>query len=225
MSYLGGDKAHSMVIEPNANDVLYIGSRTGNNPGNHYLRNLVVELWQVYDSGSNETKRVILDGIVEKIHNSGGRFLRNTSTVQPYWVESPIEEVRTKVARMCRNQKRTLKRASSLQKNVIDGTPITGDPLPYDVIFGKSQNTRGKEFLQHLIKERFDEYDALDRGTKATVVVAVLEAIKGKGGRFLQPAPDSSGFFEVSDEKAKERISKSFRNYRRTAMKKVGDPN
>jgi len=228
--YPDGDEAcrnssSSLTIEPNANDVLYGNNKTSNNPGNHYLRDLVAESWQVYDSGSNETKRVILDGIVEKIHNSGGRFLRNTSTVQPYWVESPIEEVRTKVARMCRNQKRTLKRASSLQKNVIDGTPITGDPLPYDVIFGKSQNTRGKEFLQHLIKERFDEYDALDRGTKATVVVAVLEAIKGKGGRFLQPAPDSSGFFEVSDEKAKERISKSFRNYRRTAMKKVGDPN
>ncbi|CAJ1948891.1 unnamed protein product [Cylindrotheca closterium] len=225
-SYLfGGDGANlpnstsSMAIQPNANDVLYTGNKTSNNPGNHYLRNLVIELWQVYDSASNEKKRVVVDEMVEKINSTGGRFLRTTSDEEPYWVESPIEEVRIKVAQMFRNQKRAIKRVSSRQMNVIDGTPIAGSPLPSDVVFGKSHNTRGKEYMHHQIRERSEEYNALDRGTKATVVVAVMETIKGKGGRFLQPIPYSDGFLEVSDEKARERISKYFRNYRRIRHK------
>jgi len=147
---------------------------------------------------------------------SGGRFLTYVDGVQPTWAVTPEDEVRTKIAQMFRNYKR-----ASSRKNMIDGTPIEGGPLPDDVIFGKSQKNRGKDLMQQLIKERYEEYEALERGAKVIVVNSIVDAIKGKGGRFLQPTSGSVGYLEVSDDKARERISKYFRNHRRASKNKA----
>ncbi|KAL3936391.1 MAG: hypothetical protein SGBAC_008282 [Bacillariaceae sp.] len=212
-----------ITTQPNENDVLYTGGRTSNNMGNHQLRKLVTELSLAYDASTNEAKRSMIGDMMHRIQINGGRFLKYVDGVQPAWIVTPEDEVRTKIAQMFRNHKRATSR-----KKIIDGTPIQGGPLQDDVIFGKSQKkNRGKDLMHLLIKERFDEYDSVDRGMKANVVNVVLESIKSHGGRFLQPVEECNGigigigssFLEVSDDKARERISKYFRNYRRASKK------
>ncbi|CAJ1960440.1 unnamed protein product [Cylindrotheca closterium] len=200
----------------NTDNVLFSRGRTGRNRGNLRLRTLVTESSRRYDSGSNESKRVVVDDIISKIHGTGGRFLKQQSTTKLHtassWVQLPVEEVRTKITQMFRNKKR-----AALRQNANDGFSISGDPLPSDVVFGKFHNSRGKDLMQRLIKDRFEEYDSLDRGKKTTVVDAIIEAVKAKGGRFLLVAPSNDGYLEVSTETVRERVAKYFRNQRRTS--------
>ena len=214
------DPRHGAVslsnIFPNTNDVLYAGGRAYNNKGNKLLRKLVTESCDIYDSVTSDAKKSIVDEIVQKIHASGGRFLKQVDGVQSTWITTPELEVCTKIAQMFRNQKR-----AEARRNLIDGTPIEDEPQEDDVIFGKrTHKNRGNDLMHNLIKERYAEYDALDRGKKVAVVNVIVDAIKGKGGRFLEPAPGESnnGYLEVSDDKARERISKYFRNYRRETI-------
>jgi len=116
-----------------------VRGRANNNTGNLQLRNLVAEFSGAYDSSANEAKKFVIDKIVNKVHESGGRFLNYVDGVQPIWALAPEVEVRTKIAQMFRNQKR-----AEARRNIIDGNPIKDEPLPDDVIFGKSQRNRGK---------------------------------------------------------------------------------
>ncbi|KAL3930107.1 MAG: hypothetical protein SGBAC_011908 [Bacillariaceae sp.] len=204
------------TIEPNTNDVLYIGGIKSNNKGNNRLRSLVPELAQDYVSAPTGKKTLVVDRMIREIHDSGGRFLQQSNGV---WNELPIEKVRSKISQSFRNHKS--KRDASSRKKVLTGTLITGEPLPTDVIFGRSQRSGGNDLLYLLIKERAHEYDALDRGKKQAVVDAVVQRIKGDGGRFLQPTGDYGGWLELSNEASREKVSRYFRNYRRQPKKAV----
>src|SRR5210317_1221882 len=58
-AYLEGRQSStsSVIIQPNANDVLYAGGRTNKNTGNHQLRKLVAESSEAYDSSTNQDKQ------------------------------------------------------------------------------------------------------------------------------------------------------------------------
>ena len=75
---------------------------------NKYLRNLVRDLSQIYDLGSNERKRVVVDGMIAKVHQRGGRFLiRQKGEQSPIvWAELPLDRTRIKVMQAFRNQRR-----------------------------------------------------------------------------------------------------------------------
>ncbi|CAJ1932732.1 unnamed protein product [Cylindrotheca closterium] len=207
---------HTSTIEPNPSDVLYMGGKKSQNQGNDRLRNLVRQLAPKYGSAPNHKKRQVVDGIIHDIHESGGRFLLQEANGE-VWTELPIEKVRPKISQSFRNYKN--KREASSRHKTPTGTLITGEPHPGDVIFGRSQRSGGNDLLHGLIKERSDEYDALDRGQKHAIVNAVVHRIKGEGGRFLQPTEDGSGWLEVSNETAREKVARYFLNYRRTAAK------
>eukprot|EP00526_Cylindrotheca_closterium_P022700 CAMPEP_0113651806 /NCGR_PEP_ID=MMETSP0017_2-20120614/27632_1 /TAXON_ID=2856 /ORGANISM="Cylindrotheca closterium" /LENGTH=181 /DNA_ID=CAMNT_0000564537 /DNA_START=250 /DNA_END=795 /DNA_ORIENTATION=+ /assembly_acc=CAM_ASM_000147 len=181
---------------------------------------MVREMTDKYTSATNANKRLVVENTISEIRQSGGRFLKQANQAQPTWNELSTEEVRSKVYQMFRNKKRM--RGASLRQNIPAGTPITGDPLPSDVLLGRFERNGGNVLLLNLVKDRFEEYDSLDRGMKAAVTNEVLEAIKGTGGRFLQSSPNSSELFEISNEKAREAISKCFRNYRRRTLKNKG---
>ena len=118
----------------------------------------------------------------------------------------------TKLTQRFRNQNRR-RESASLQAR--EGTPIADAPVQIDVIFGRVQRNKGTLFLHHLIKDRSEEYEAMDRKLKVVVVDTIIERITSKGGRFLQPsASDLGGFVELSMDGVRDRISTYFRNYR-----------
>ncbi|CAJ1932758.1 unnamed protein product [Cylindrotheca closterium] len=205
----------TMTSSTSINDVLYIGGKKSNNAGNQRLRVLVKELAQVYDTGTNEKKRTVVDAMINQVTKNGGRFLKQVKDSNAQWEILSLDDSRAKITQAFRNHRR---RPDESKKG---GTSfIQDDPMPDDVIFGKSQRSRGNDLLTHLIKNRAEEYDSLDRGMKVKVVDAIVHRIKSEGGRFLQPTPEFGGWLEVSNEMARSRISKYFRNNRRPSTKK-----
>ncbi|CAJ1969510.1 unnamed protein product [Cylindrotheca closterium] len=205
--------SQTTMTKYNDDDVLYVAGKKSNNAGNERLRVLVADLSQKYDTGTTEKKRTIVEGMIGEIHKTGGRFLKQNPGSDSDWIEIPVDEARLKITQMFRNHRR---RVGAL---IQGGCLIAGEPLPNDVVFGKTHRSRGSDLMHYLIKARSDEYNSLDRGMKVQVVDAVLERIKGEGGRFLQTAPEHGGWLEVTTEMARIRVSKYFRNNRRKAKK------
>lgn len=221
-------RIHPMLAEPqpqiqcpySPNDVLYTGGKISNNAGNSRLRALVKKLSPIYDSCTKDKKRIVVDGMIGEIHSKGGRFLKEAPKGQRHdhsnWIETPLDEVRSKITQMFRNHRR--RTDIMWQRHHHGGTVITEVPNTRDVVFGRGQKSEGTELLHHLIRDKADEYEALDRGMKAEVAGAIVQEIKSNGGRFLQPAPDDDdGWLEVSNEMARARVAKCFRNHRRPA--------
>ncbi|CAJ1945261.1 unnamed protein product [Cylindrotheca closterium] len=201
------------ITETRDADVLFNSGEKSCNAGNERLRALVKSLIPQYTSGTNDKKKVIVDGLIDDvIGNEGGRFLKKQNGPSDGWEELRPEQSRAKVTQMFRN----LKRQSSTRKSITDGIPISDEPHPDDVVFGNLQRSRGSEFLQQLITDRSKVYDTLDRGMKIKVVEEIARRIKDKGVRFLQAIPESGGWVEVSNDDACKRISKYFRNKRRS---------
>ena len=201
-----------LIIEPNPNDVLSSGFTKGDNIGNDRLRALVKDSVEAYRSGSTDEKLLIVDRIIGEIHKAGGRFLQQDKGSQT-WYELSLTKVRLKITQRIRNHKRQRETAS---RQARDGTPVADMPRPCDVIFGKHQRGQGNVFLHCLVKDRFEEYESLDRGMKVVIVDAIIERIKSEGGRFLQPIPDTEGYVELSTDSIRGRLSTYFRNYRRS---------
>jgi len=206
------------ITEPRIPDVLFMGGKKCRNQGNERLRALVKSLIPVYSSGTNEEKRVIVDGLIGNVEREGGRFLEKKSGPYDAWEELGLDKSRIKVMQMFRNLGR--QRTTSMLEP--DGIPIADEPRPDDVVFGNLQRSRGSELLQQMISDRSKEYDDLDRGMKLKLVESVMERIKGQGGRFLQALPESAGeWMEVPNDDARKRISKYFRNKRRASRRRV----
>jgi len=211
-------------VEPSFDDVLYIGRKTSNNAGNDRLRALVRDMMELYDASTSLEKKRIVDRVINEIRKSGGRFLKQTNDDgRSAWEEESMETVRTRTAQQFRNLKRRQEAASRRKNNKTPmvGTCIAGEPRRHDVILGRNAKSGGNDLLQRLIKDRSKEYDALDRGTKRTLVDELVREIKERGGRFLQPVGPDGGWLEISDESAKDRVSKRFRNHRRQFQKKA----
>ena len=96
------------AIEPTHNDVLYMGGNRSNNGGNQHLKNLVVEWSQIYDSGTNDTKRRVVHEIIDNIHRTGGRFISESEGPGMGWVVLSKDEVRLKITQNFRNHRRKI---------------------------------------------------------------------------------------------------------------------
>ncbi|CAJ1932780.1 unnamed protein product [Cylindrotheca closterium] len=195
-------------IKPNADDVLFMGYKTSSNLGNARLREGVKEIFLQYRAGSQEQKRLLIDGLIAQIHNSGGRFLKQDK--ESIWHEATLKESRTKVMKIISNYKRRL---GTPRSTISPPSSIIGEPMPEDVIFGRNQHSRGNELLHHLVKERFEEYESLDRGMKMSLVDSIAKTIRDEGGRFL--GPESNGWVELSIEQYRVKLSKYLTNHRR----------
>jgi hypothetical protein len=171
------DSDATIISSPSINDVLfYIGGKKSKNAGNQLLRNLVKELADLYDAGTNEKKRMIVGPMISQVTKTGGRFLKQVKDSKVLWEILSLDDSRSKITQAFRNHRRRQDQSRE------GGTsPIQGDPIP-DVIFGKSQRSRGNDLLSRLIKDRAEEYDALDRGMKVKLVDAIVQRIKSEGG-------------------------------------------
>ncbi|CAJ1932766.1 unnamed protein product [Cylindrotheca closterium] len=199
-----------LTTELNANDALFMCCKKSHTSGNDRLRKLVKETSGMYDAGNYETKKSIADKVINEIQEPGGRFLQHVKGSVAVWEVLPPKEIRAKTTQLFRNYRR-----SSSKNNVKERTLVSAGALPNDVVFGRSERNRGTNLLHCLIKDRFEEYEALNRGKKLIVVNSIVDQLKGEGSRFLQPTKDFRGYVELSDELVRNRVSKYFQNHRR----------
>lgn len=92
------------TITPNANDVIFTGCKVVNRPGNQLFEALIKDYSEVYNY--SPAKRRIVDDIISKIQDQGGRFLKPTTSSSPLWEEVPLHELRKKVMQAFRNLRR-----------------------------------------------------------------------------------------------------------------------
>lgn len=98
----------SPLLQPNLNDILYVGGKKNQNLGNQRLRARVKELAQVYDGATNEKKRIVVDGMIGEVQNLGGRFLKKAKGPHAVWEELSLHESRRKLTQAFRNHRRRL---------------------------------------------------------------------------------------------------------------------
>mmetsp|Transcript_16310 Transcript_16310/g.39804 ORF Transcript_16310/g.39804 Transcript_16310/m.39804 type:complete len:562 (-) Transcript_16310:77-1762(-) len=208
-------QASMLTTEPNVNDALFICCKKSRSLGNDRLRMLVKDMSEMYDAGNNEKKKSIVNQMISEIQQPGGRFLQHVKGSVAVWEILPPKETRAKITQIFRNYRRS----NSKHNKAKERAQISNNALPTDVVFGRMERNRGTNLLYCLIKDKFEEYEALDRGTKLTVVDSIINKMKAEGSRFLQPTEDFCGYVELSDEMVRNRVSKYFRNHRRHVRK------
>ena len=76
--------------------------------------------------------------------------------------------------------------------------------------------------MMSLVRDLANDYDTAGRGEKWTIADSIVRRIRDQGGRFLQQRAD--GYWEeVANDFARSKISKCFRNHRRTKKKGGGN--
>ena len=91
---------------PGPNDVLFACGNIRNHEGTVGFRDVVEKYSKEYDSGTHESKRELVDEIIERIHETGGRFLRETRDSASLWEDVPQTQVRKKIMQTFRNRRR-----------------------------------------------------------------------------------------------------------------------
>ncbi|CAJ1945302.1 unnamed protein product [Cylindrotheca closterium] len=227
----------------NENDVLSLGQRV-KGVGNERLHSLALIYATAYANGSISNRRTIVSGIIDEVHRHGGRFLKpDPQSVSKadsmssedemrniQWVELSPDEQRVKITQLFRNLRRRRSRPSTSSASIAGLPPFAAaagassskqvvvvDQIgPNDVLFGQRPDNPGNQRLRELVIALSDEYNRTDRGEKKNTVSQLVERIQKNGGRFLKPSADHVGRWEVvSDEAAREKVSKQFRNVRR----------
>lgn len=97
-------------------------------------------------------------------------------------------------------------------------TTIIDYPNPMDVLLG-----RGKPYQEYsgnikwfaIMEQWRSRYEASARGQKWAISQEVIGQVRANGGRFLERENDVGGWVEVSDEKARLKISHGFRHQMR----------
>jgi hypothetical protein len=205
--------AKTIPHQPHPNDVIFTGGKSSNNGGNQRLRLLTKRFLDSYNTSNNAKKRQLEDRIIEEISSFDGRFLKQDGSLG-LWKELPLDEVRTKITQMFRNNRRA-HAATEIVKSSHEGESNTLDhPGPDDVVFGKTRNNRGNKLVRQLVTDFAAEYDAANRGSKAKIADSIIQRTKSKGGRFLKQT-ESGRWEEVPNDFARAKISKHFRNNRR----------
>lgn len=96
------------VVNASVNDILVGNGKKSNNMGNQRLRSLVKDLSQAYDNGSKETRKALVDCVINSVEQSGGRFLKGQEAEGwgYVWKEMPKDHIRKNVAQAFRNSYR-----------------------------------------------------------------------------------------------------------------------
>jgi hypothetical protein len=105
--------------------------------------------------------------------------------------------------------------------NTGDSHAIIPSPTDVDVILGRGrgvQNHMGNVRLREVIDADLEVYDNARSSQKTEIAELVVHHIRGLSGRFLKVG--DSGWEEVEDSIAREKISHTFRDRRRTMKHK-----
>jgi hypothetical protein len=97
----------------------------------------------------------------------------------------------------------------------------TNVPHHSDVLYGRDKSVQehsGNIRYLNLIAEYWDRYDGAKKIEKKSITEEMVNLVKASGGRFLKM--DDSGWVEVSDVVARDKVSNAFRD-RRKAVNRV----
>ncbi|CAJ1963155.1 unnamed protein product [Cylindrotheca closterium] len=224
---------HDTVSAPNSgneNDVLSLGQRV-KGLGNERLHSLALIYSKAYANADISNRRTIVAWIIDEVHRHGGRFLKpdpqgskadsmlSKDEGKIIWVELSSEEQRAKITQLFRNLRRRRSITSTISRPPVHVEQIG----QHDVLFGPQSDNPGNRRLRELVVGLLEKYDRTDRGEKKNTVSQLIERIRHKGGRFLKPSIDGTRWEVVSDEAAREKVSKQFRNIRRALVRRGCD--
>eukprot|EP00934_Nitzschia_sp_Nitz4_P002590 Nitzschia sp. Nitz4//scaffold29_size155292//59278//61341//NITZ4_002653-RA/size155292-processed-gene-0.13-mRNA-1//1//CDS//3329546433//2580//frame0 len=88
-------------------------------------------------------------------------------------------------------------------------------PAKMDVLLGRGkplQKHPGNLRYHYIIESYHPQYDVAQKLEKTNLSKAIVEEVKGYGGRFLKQS--DAGWVEVDDETARYKVSHTFRNHR-----------
>jgi hypothetical protein len=95
-------------------------------------------------------------------------------------------------------------------------------PAPFDVLLGRgkfSQENLGNLRYRNLIAAYQDRYETARKSEKTAIADEVVQNIKKCSGRFLKEY--YADFVEISDARAREKVSHSFRSLRHSHLRKI----
>jgi hypothetical protein len=103
-------------------------------------------------------------------------------------------------------------------EGAMDGTARIIVPGPFDVLVGRGrfiQEHAGNLRYRHIVEGRMERYEqATKRVEKTDLTAAVVKVVNQRGGRFLKQ--DRGGWMEIDADSARDKVSHSFRNLRKT---------
>lgn len=88
-------------------------------------------------------------------------------------------------------------------------------PGSYDILLGRGkliQEHTGNIRFRHLIEKNRATYEKATKNEKTFLATRIVDIVNDGGGRFLKEDP--SGWTEVTDDTARDKVSHSFRNKR-----------
>lgn len=91
-------------------------------------------------------------------------------------------------------------------------------PKRMDVLLGRGkviQEHPGNLRYRHLIETSRERYETSSKFEKTAVAEVIVKLIKESSGRFLKQDDDGTGWVEVTDEIAREKVAHAFRNRRK----------
>jgi hypothetical protein len=134
---------HVLAVVPSNLDVcLGRGIRTSEHDGNVRYRCFIEQFRERYEgSKSKKEKAAIIREVVQSVHDSGARFLKQEADEGP-WVPVDFKQVCVKVSQSFRNHRRLLEQKtgmkmihSHINAQVESGQRGLGDSSPLDVVF------------------------------------------------------------------------------------------
>mmetsp|Transcript_17559 Transcript_17559/g.43207 ORF Transcript_17559/g.43207 Transcript_17559/m.43207 type:complete len:452 (+) Transcript_17559:1565-2920(+) len=132
--------------------------------------------------------------------------------------DSPLRQVNGAFSSASHREWLQIREALEMKVAGTDEMPKTLFPHRFDVLFGRSTKVRshtGNLRAVHLVnmwQTRYDE--APNRARKAEISERIVSIIQESNGRFLKW--EETGWVEVADEEARDKIAHYFRNQRRT---------
>ena len=91
---------------------------------------------------------------------------------------------------------------------------------PRDVICGRdklAQNHPGNFFFQHIVASHLEKYNDSPKDDKTVLTIKIVKMVE-ESGRFLKRT--TSGWVELGDKEAYEKVSNAFRSFRKSILKK-----
>jgi hypothetical protein len=229
------DKTFISTDEITPDDVLCgRGAGANTHAGNIKFRSFVGDYQHAYLSAKPLDKANIAKGIVSKITEKSGRFLKRSTEKGlngkgGFWYDIGFKAAREKTCQALRERAPSTfdiptKSASSsgalLHKPVPDvlaGRQVESDNgadgvNDHDILLGRGGVTnshRGNKHFRTLVRQHQRAYLAAPKLKKAAVAQIIVDEVYGQGGRFL--TEKQGKWVEVSKEKAREKTSQALR--------------
>eukprot|EP00531_Pseudo-nitzschia_arenysensis_P014817 CAMPEP_0116133752 /NCGR_PEP_ID=MMETSP0329-20121206/10274_1 /TAXON_ID=697910 /ORGANISM="Pseudo-nitzschia arenysensis, Strain B593" /LENGTH=642 /DNA_ID=CAMNT_0003628405 /DNA_START=170 /DNA_END=2098 /DNA_ORIENTATION=+ len=113
-----------------------------------------------------------------------------------------------------------LHESQELSEALLSTTGTPANEIPQDDIkLGRGrplQNHPGNQWLRHLVREEFEDYDNSDRRNQTRKTIEIVQRVRSEGRRFWKKIEASSDrWIEVDDDEARETVAIKFRTERK----------